>query len=224
MRQKEQRFLFNKQSPHVIEVGKPLYTAIRGQWGATYFQNEHPIVVELACGKGEYTIGLAQEFPEKNFIGVDIKGDRIARGATLAAQRNLRNVAFLRTDIRFLHEFFAPGEISELWITFPDPHPRPKWEKNRLTSPDFLALYAQLLAPGRSDVPATLHLKTDSTLLAEYSLQTLKESAFDVVKYTDDLYNSDLNQIHHGIKTTYEALFTAQGFTVHYVQAIKKAV
>ncbi|AUD02955.1 tRNA (guanosine(46)-N7)-methyltransferase TrmB [Spirosoma pollinicola] len=208
-RRKAQFFLQNAESSNVIEVGKPFYKTIRGRWKTDYFGNENPIVLELACGKGEYTVGLAQAFPDVNFIGVDIKGDRIARGSKAAETLGLQNVAFLRTDINFLTEFFREGEVSEIWITFPDPQPRPKQEKHRLTHPRFLALYKLLLVPG-----GTLHLKTDSPELFAYSLEQVKQANGVDLQYTTDLYNSPLNEIHLGIKTMFEQLFFDKGFTM----------
>ncbi len=218
-RRKTHRFLQNAESPNVIEVGKPLYKTIRGRWRSDYFGNDNPIVLELACGKGEYTIGLAQAFPDTNFIGVDIKGDRIARGSMAAQTAGLTNVAFLRTDINFLTEFFTAGEVNEIWITFPDPQPRPKQEKHRLTHPRFLTLYRQLLVVG-----GTLHLKTDNPELFAYSVEQVQKIHCLNLQLTTDLYNSPLNEIHLGIKTKYEQLFFDQGFTINYLQCKMGAV
>lgn len=212
-RRKTHRFLQNAESANVIEVGKPLYKTIRGRWRQDYFGNENPIVLELACGKGEYTVGLAQAFPAINFIGVDVKGDRIARGSQAAQSLGLTNVAFLRTDINFLSEFFAPEEVNEIWITFPDPQPRPKQEKHRLTHPRFLSIYKILLIKS-----GTLHLKTDNPDLFAYSLEKIREMNFVDLHFTTDLYNSQLNIIHLGIKTNYEELFARKGFTINYLQ------
>ena len=210
---KTHRFLHNAESSNVIEVGKPLYKTIRGRWREDYFDNTNPIVLELACGKGEYTVGLAQAFPDMNFIGVDIKGDRIARGSKAAQTLGLANVGFLRTDINFLTEFFTEEEVNEIWITFPDPQPRPRQEKHRLTHPRFLKTYRALLVPG-----GTLHLKTDSADLFAYSLEQVRQTNCTDLQYTTDLYNSPLNEIHLGIKTTYEQLFFNKGFTINYLQ------
>ncbi|GAB4053069.1 tRNA (guanosine(46)-N7)-methyltransferase TrmB [Spirosoma litoris] len=212
-RRKTHRFLQNAESQNVIEVGKPLYKTIRGNWRSDYFKNDNPIVLELACGKGEYTVGLSQAFPDKNFIGVDIKGDRIARGSKAAQDLGLTNVAFLRTDINFLHEFFAKQEVNEIWITFPDPQPRPRQEKHRLTHPRFLAIYKELFVPG-----GTLHLKTDNPELFAYSLEQVQAMGCTDLQFTTDLYNSPLNGIHIGIKTKYEQLFFDKGFTINYLQ------
>ena len=218
-RRKAQFFLQNAESDNVIEVGKPLYKTIRGRWRSDYFRNENPIVLELACGKGEYTVGLAQAFPDTNFIGVDIKGDRIARGSQAAQSLGLTNVAFLRTDINFLTEFFLEEEVNEIWITFPDPQPRPKQEKHRLTHPRFLELYKKLLV-----ADGTLHLKTDNPDLFAYSLHKVDELGFVNLQYTTNLYESPLNKIHLGIKTKYEQMFFDKGFTINYLQCKMGAV
>ncbi|MDP5139143.1 MAG: methyltransferase domain-containing protein, partial [Spirosomaceae bacterium] len=115
-RRKKERFDHNIEAQNVIERGKPLYTTIKGKWNSNYFENDNPIVVELACGKGEYSVGLGEAYPNKNFIGVDIKGDRIARGSKKAIEKNLDNVCFLRTGIQYLEEFFVEGEIDEIWL------------------------------------------------------------------------------------------------------------
>lgn len=213
-RRKQHRFDYNLQSSIVVERGKEIYNGINGRWKQDYFCNTQPLVVELACGKGEYTVGLAQAFPDKNFLGVDIKGERIARGAKQAETLGLKNVGFLRTDINFLQEFITDGEIDELWITFPDPQPRPKQEKHRLTHPRFLNMYKELLVPG-----GMLHFKTDSPELFAYSLATVQETGFTNLQFTTDLYNSPLNAIHLGIKTHYEQLFFDKGFSINYLQA-----
>ena len=211
-RLKLQRFEQNRLADNVIERGKPTYTAIKGQWNIDQFPRNQPIVVELGCGKGEYTVGLAQAFPDKNFIGVDVKGDRIARGSQQALVGKLTNVAFLRTDIQYLEEFFAPGEISELWITFPDPQPRDKQEKHRLTYAKFLGMYVRLL---KSE--GLLHLKTDNGPFFAYSLESLPANGFALLDWTTDLYNSLLNERHLGIQTKYEAMFFAKGFSINYL-------
>lgn len=218
-RRKQHRFFQNAQSDNVIESGKPLYKTIRGRWNEDYFKNDHPIIVELACGKGEYTVGLAQVFPDKNFIGVDIKGDRIARGSQAAQTLGLTNVAFLRTDINFLEEFFAEKELTEIWITFPDPQPRPKQEKHRLTHPRFLSIYKRLLI-----TTGAFHLKTDNLEFFKYSLEQIRNNGFTDLQCTTDLYESSFDVIHHNIKTKYECLYTNQGFTINYLQCKTGAI
>ena len=212
MRKKQQRFADNAQRPNVLEPGKPLYDHIQGQWQSAYFHNAHTLVVELGCGKGAYTVGLAQQFPDQNFVGVDIKGARLWAGSTAALAHQLSNVAFLRTKIEQLGQFFAPGEVSEFYLPFPDPRPRDRDAKRRLTSPRFLALYRQLLQPG-----GRVHLKTDDKALFTYTLEVLNTQAITDLVYTEDLYRSTWLTAHHGIQTAYEQQFLAQGATIKYL-------
>lgn len=212
-RNKQQRFAANQQNPRVVEPGKPLYQTVRGHWADQFFGNQHPLVVELACGRGEYTVGLARACPAKNFVGVDIKGARLWKGGQTAQSEGLTNAGFLRVRIEGLEAFFAPREVDELWITFPDPRPRDRDEKRRLTSPRFLSLYRRLLAPD-----GWVHLKTDNRPLFDYTLQTLAgENVRDLVT-THDLYASPHAADHHGIQTRYEEIFRAQGFAINYLR------
>ncbi|XWN35213.1 MAG: tRNA (guanosine(46)-N7)-methyltransferase TrmB [Roseivirga sp.] len=213
MRKKQQRFSDNAQRHNVIEPGKATYTQIKGHWCTDYFSNQQDLVVELGCGQGAYTVGLAQQFSHKNFVGVDIKGARLWVGSTQALTHDLDNVAFLRTKIEQLAQYFAPGEISELYIPFPDPRPRDRDAKRRLTSPRFLALYRQLLQPG-----GIVHLKTDDAALFAYTLEVLHTQAVKDLAYTEDLYNSEWLQAHHGIQTGYEQRFLAEGATIKYLR------
>lgn len=191
---------------------------LKGKWNSEYFKNDHPIVLELGCGKGEYTVGLAQRYPHKNFIGVDIKGNRIWKGAKEALDHEMTNVGFLRTRIDFIEAAFASNEVNEIWITFPDP--QPFRERKRLTSPLFLDRYKKLLAPG-----GLIHLKTDSYLLYEYTLKIIKENNYELIEHTDDLYGKneirsfgdDLGEV-GAIKTFYEKKFSALGFNICYVR------
>ena len=132
----------------------------RGEWARSIFGNEHPITLELGCGKGEYTVGLARRHPERNFIGVDIKGHRFWRGAKTSVEEGLNNVAFLRTKIEFVHHFFAPGEVDEIWLTFSDPQPKDEKGTKRITSEVFLERYRRFMVPG-----GIIHVKSDSPLL-----------------------------------------------------------
>jgi tRNA (guanine-N7-)-methyltransferase len=186
---------------------------LKGKWNAEFFKNENPIVLELGCGKGEYTVGLAQRYPDKNFIGVDIKGARMWRGASLAIQNNIRNTGFLRTRIEHILSFFAPGEVSEIWVTFPDPQLKRARAKKRLTSSVFLNRYKQFLKPG-----GLVHLKTDNTPLYEYTCQLCQHNGLEVKYSTSDLYNCGFpNEVLLGIKTHYETLFYAKGFSIKYL-------
>ncbi len=214
-RRKLGRFRHNAETENVIERGKLLYTTIRGRWSEVYFKNPNPIVLELACGKGEYTVGLGSRFPERNFIGIDIKGDRIARGSAKAEELGLKNVAFLRTGIQYLDEFFDPDEVSEIWLVHPDPQPRDKEEKRRLTNPGFLNLYKKYLKDG-----GIYHLKTDSEFLFDYSLEVMeKDPEFELLGFTKDLYSSPLKEGHFEIVTHYERFFTEKGASINYLQA-----
>ena len=212
-RKKLIRFQENTEKQNLLEPGKPLYETIKGNWNKEYFHNANPIVLELACGRGEYTTGLASQIPAKNFVGVDVKGDRLWKGAVIAETQGLKQVAFLRTQIEQLDNFFVPGEASEIWITFPDPRPKDRDDKRRLTHPRFLEMYRRILSPG-----GLVHLKTDDKDLFEYSLQTVKEIGATDLHYTDDLYHSNLFTFHYGIKTRYEQKYITQGMPINYLQ------
>jgi tRNA (guanine-N7-)-methyltransferase len=212
-RVKQKRFVLNKSNERIVEPEKPLYDTIKGNWHSRLFYNSNPIVVELGCGKGEYTVNLAQVFKDKNFIGTDIKGSRIFVGAKQSSDLELGNTAFLRTRIQNLADFFAPGEITEIWITFPDPRPRGKDERRRLTGPRFLGIYKNLLTPG-----GLVHLKTDDADLFQYSKETAIQFGCHVIHATESLYQSPLAALHHGIKTYYEKIFLAEGKPIHYLQ------
>ena len=187
---------------------------LKGNWNKEFFKNGLPIVLELGCGKGEYTTGLAERYPDKNFLGVDIKGARIWKGATIALQNNLKNVGFLRTRIEQISSFFAPDEVSEIWITFPDPQEKRIRATKRLTSSQFLTMYGKFLQPG-----GVIHLKTDNALLYNYTCALCLRNKLDVLFNTNDLYNSDLNEeVLLSIKSHYEALFVAKGFSIKYIR------
>ena len=214
MRGKLQRFEENYKSDIVFEPGKEGYEELNGTWKQEIFGNTNELVIELGCGKGEYTIGLANEFPNRNFIGIDIKGDRIWVGRKQAVEKQLSNVRFLRTEIAFLLKFFDESEVDEIWLTFPDPRPKKRDAKRRLSHPNFLAYYQRIL---KED--GWFKFKTDNTPLFEYTLDLLKEE-WPVLnlEYTFDLYNSELNTEHFGIKTKYEQLFHAKGEKIKYLK------
>lgn len=183
----------------------------KGKWRGEIFGNDNPIVLELGCGKGEYTVGLAERFPSKNFIGIDIKGARIWSGAKYANENNITNAAFLRTSIELLAEFFASGEVDEIWITFPDP--QMKKVRKRLTSTTFMNLYRKVLRPG-----GTIHLKTDSPFLYTYTSLMIRENALPETVNTEDLY-ADPKGVSDilGIKTHYERQWLERGLTIKYI-------
>jgi len=213
-RKKLVRFAQNEVNPNVVQAGKPIFEQIKGQRNALQFANDQPLVVELACGRGEFTLGLGRQYPNQNFIGVDIKGSRIWKGSSSATAEGIYTVAFLRTQIQQLQDFFAPGEISELWITFPDPFPRDGDEKRRLTSPKFLEMYKQLVKAG-----GLIHFKTDNTGLYEYTDMVLKDRPDCQIHFnTADFYESELRDAHHGIKTRYEKIFSDKGEKIKYIQ------
>lgn len=192
-----------------IKEGFPL----SGKWHKEYFKNENPIVLELGCGKGEYSVGLAKNNPNKNYIGVDIKGNRIWTGASEALNSKLNNVAFVRTRIDFIDHCFSENEISEIWITFPDPQPQKTRARKRLTHMMFINRYKKFLKPG-----GLIHLKTDSTSFYEYTLEVIAENKFTLLFYTNDLYNNCPAGREEliNIKTHYEKLFTDKGEKIKY--------
>jgi len=187
---------------------------LKGCWHSDYFKNTNPIVLELGCGKGEYTIGLSENNHSKNYIGVDIKGNRIWVGAKYAIENNLNNVAFLRTRIDFIEHRFLENEIDEIWITFPDRQPQSTRKRSRLTNPLFLNRYKKILKKG-----GLIHLKTDSTSLYEYTLQVIEENKNLIIWQTDNLYQNcpDNRQELIQIKTHYEKLFTDKGENIKYI-------
>jgi tRNA (guanine-N7-)-methyltransferase len=214
LKRKQERFRIIESNANVIEPSKPAYQTIKGRWNEYYFKNSNPITLELACGRGEYTIGLARLFPGRNFIGVDIKGERIWKGSTIALEEQMWNVAFLRTNILALENFFEPHEVSEIWLTFPDPRPRKRDVKRRLTSPRYLDLYKRLLTSG-----AFLRLKTDNTFLYEYTMEQLAgRSDIADLAFTADVYDSDLKNECFDIKTRYEQEFTEKGEKIKYLR------
>lgn len=184
---------------------------LRGKWHSDIFMNPNPIVIELGCGRGEYTLGLARKYPDKNFIGIDIKGNRIWSGAMEAHREELVNVRFLRTEIEFLTQFFAPDEVAEIWLTFPDP--QMKKVRRRLTSTRFLEMYRQIL--GKKKI---LNLKSDSQFLYQYTKEVAKANDITIIEDRDNIYtqveeSSDLRQI----QTYYEHQWLARGIDIKYL-------
>ncbi len=196
---------------NVIELqdGKVL----KGRWSELHFKNRHPLILELGCGKGEYTVNLGRLFPEKNFIGIDYKGNRIWRGAKTAIEENMANVAFLRIQIENLLDYFSENEIAEIWITFPDPQPQLSREKKRLSSSRFLNMYKIILQE-----KGPVHLKTDSDLLYAYTLQKVKELRLKTHVRTEDLYASKFADELLSIKTYYEKKYLANDKNINYLK------
>ncbi|GHA58188.1 tRNA (guanosine(46)-N7)-methyltransferase TrmB [Pontibacter akesuensis] len=212
-RSKMAKFAVVAERENVFEPGNELYDQLAGNWRKLYFNNDNPIVLEVGCGRGEYTVGMGRLFPDKNFIGSDIKGARIWKGSTMAMEEELENVAFLRAFIENIGELFAENEIDEIWITFPDPRPRDRDIKRRLTSPRFLELYERILKPG-----GIIHFKTDNEPLFDYTLEILADRKVKNLLQTKDLYNSDLQEHTMGIQTTYEKRYLAEGIKIKYLQ------
>jgi tRNA (guanine-N7-)-methyltransferase len=215
-KRKLQRFAENLTFPHVFQpklTYPPADDGMKGKWNDTFFRNQNSIVLELGCGRGEYTVELAKKFPQKNFIGIDWKGARLWRGAKTVHEERMPNVAFLRIQIQNIESFFSQNEISEIWITFPDPQPQKTRERKRLTSEFFLNKYKNILKPD-----GIIHLKTDNEGFYNFTLQTLKDFNLPVHISTDNLYESSFVDEVLSIKTTYEKIFTAQGAQSRYVK------
>ena len=215
------KFADMKTYPNVFEYairyGDGQTCEMQGHWNESFFHNNHPIVLELGCGRGEYTIGLARQYPGKNYIGIDIKGARMWSGATEALREGLTNVAFLRTGIEQIHRFFAPGEVSELWITFPDP--QMKKHTKRLTSTPFLERYSQILRPD-----GIIHLKTDSPFLYTYTDALVKLNDLPVEVNTANLYGplspaeEEMTSEARLIQTYYETQWLGRGLDIKYIR------
>ena len=187
--------------------------SIKGKWKSAVFKNDNPLVVELGCGKGEYSLGLSRKYPDKNFLGVDVKGARMWKGASDANNEGISNVAFLRTRIEFIEYCFAKSEIDEIWITFPDPQIKKKRAKNRLTHPVFLDRYSNILQDN-----GLIHLKTDSQFLHGYTLGIIEGHQHHLEDAEHDIYNAVLKRENMEIKTHYEKLFLAKNMPISYLR------
>jgi len=192
-----------------MEEGKDL----KSKWAVQHFKNNNPIVLELACGKGEYSVNMAKFFPEKNFIGIDLKGNRIWRGARTGVDENIENLAFLRIQIEDIADYFGQQEVDEIWITFPDPQPQDSREKKRLTFPGFLNKYKGFLKPG-----GKINLKTDNDGLYAYTEEVVQQQNLICHKKTDKLYHSEFYDDVLKIKTHYERIYLKQDKNINYIQ------
>ena len=214
------RFAENKILPNVFQPTRDEALdnyPLKGKWRTEVFKNQNPIVLELGCGKGEYSVGLAKSFPNKNFIGIDIKGARFWFGAKEAVEKNLNNVAFLRTQIELVDCFFDHDEVDEIWITFPDPQIKYRRTKHRMTHPDFLDRYKKILKKN-----GIVHLKTDSEFLHGYTLGLLQGQGHEIISAHHDIYGAPEYEpgtpLLREIKTYYEGLFSAKGKTITYLK------
>jgi tRNA (guanine-N7-)-methyltransferase len=187
--------------------------SMKGKWNSNFFENNYPVVLELGCGKGEYTIGLAEFEPEKNYVGIDIKGSRMWNGAKHALENGLNNVGFLRTNIELIDRFFGVDEVSEIWLTFPDP--QMKKTRKRLTSTRFVELYRHFLKPG-----GIVHLKTDSNFQYQYTLEMAKVNGFEIVSNDPDIYAKEQIDPTLLIKTFYEQQWISRGITIKYISFV----
>lgn len=186
---------------------------LKGKWHSEVFKNNHPLVLELACGKGDYALALAKKYPHKNFIGVDSKGARIFTGSKTALEQKLTNVVFARMKIENITNFFSLAEVDELWITFPDPYPKERDEKRRLTAPGFLKRYQQITKPG-----AIVHFKTDDLPLFHFTKQSVEGFGLKILYYKENIYASPLDVEELDIQTYYEKKHLVQGRTINYLQ------
>ncbi|WP_405199761.1 tRNA (guanosine(46)-N7)-methyltransferase TrmB [Christiangramia sp. LLG6405-1] len=215
---KLKRFRENEQFENVIQPSREELTdnefALKGNWSKDFFKNNNPIVLELGCGKGEYTVELARQNPDKNFIGVDIKGARFWRGAKTAIEEGMENVAFIRTQIELIEYVFASGEVSEIWITFPDPQIKYKRTKHRLTNAEFLIRYKNILK-----VDGLMHLKTDSEFMHGYTLGLLHGQGQEILYAHHDIYSNEYSPKEvTGIQTFYEKQYLEKGKPITYIQ------
>ncbi|MCU0459136.1 MAG: tRNA (guanosine(46)-N7)-methyltransferase TrmB [Bacteroidales bacterium] len=213
---KHARWAEMKGFDHVIEPSFDevfrQHHSLRGRWHGEWFRNNNPIILELGCGKGEYTVGLATRYPEKNFIGIDIKGARMWKGAKQASIMGLPNATFLRTRIEFTTSFFAPGEVDEIWLTFPDPQMKRKREKKRLSGPHFLNLYRQYLKDG-----GIVHLKTDCRELYDYTAALAEKNGLKTITSVTDLHRDLPGDPLLSIRTHYEEMFLKQSIPITYL-------
>lgn len=215
---KLKRFKENESFANVIQPSREELTdhqfALKGNWQKDMFQNNNPIVLELGCGKGEYTVALAQKFPERNFIGIDIKGARFWRGAKTAIEEEIKNAAFLRIQIELVEYAFGENEVDEIWITFPDPQIKYKRTKHRMTNSSFLERYKRILKPD-----GIIHLKTDSEFMYGYTLGLLHGAGHEVIYANHDVYkNEGSPEEVIGIQTFYEQQYLEQNKPITYIR------
>jgi len=224
-KRKLQRFAENETFEHFFQPGWEELSAgfsLRGNWRSGFFRNDKPLIIEMGCGKGEYTVDLSGKYPERNFIGIDKKGARMWRGAKTSIEANRPNVAFLRIRAENICQVFGPAEVDEIWITFPEPQPNSPRHSKRFTSPEFIERYRKLLKPG-----GLIHLKTDNDMFYNYTLDVISEQGHKLLYSNNDLYaNPDDSEVKDviDVQTHYEKIWLSQGLTIKYLKFKLKEV
>ncbi len=218
-KRKLQRFAENATFNHFFQPGWEELSAgfsLCGKWNSDFFGNENPIIIEMGCGKGEYTVDLSDKYPLRNFIGIDKKGARMWRGAKTSMEQSRANVAFVRTRAENINMVFGPDEVDEIWITFPEPQPNSPRHSKRFTSPEFINRYRKLLKPG-----GIIHLKTDSDLFYAYTLEVISEGGYEILYNNSNLYSDpsdpEVKDV-VDVQTHYEKIWLAQGLTIKYLR------
>jgi tRNA (guanine-N7-)-methyltransferase len=224
-KRKLQRFAENETFEHFFQPGWEELSAgfsLRGNWKSGFFRNDNPLIIEMGCGKGEYTVDLSGKYPQRNFIGIDKKGARMWRGAKTSNEANRPNVAFLRIRAENICQVFGSAEVDEIWITFPEPQPNSPRHSKRFTSPEFIERYRKLLKPG-----GLIHLKTDSDMFYNYTLDVINEYGHELLYSNNDLYsNPDDSEVKDviDVQTHYEKIWLSQGLTIKYLKFKLKGV
>jgi tRNA (guanine-N7-)-methyltransferase len=216
VKKKLAHFAENLTFSHLFQNPYPDFNTVfplKNQWRSDYFKNDNPLILELGCGKGEYTVNLALADPGKNFIGVDIKGARIWKGCKMVQAMGLKNVAFIRSRIEYIEYFFGKDEVDEIWLTFPDPQPQSNRKRKRLTSPLFLNRYINFLKPG-----GIIHLKTDNSGLYEFTLEIIEEQGHNLVFNSEDIYSLAQAHAATSIQTFYEAIYQKESIPIKYIE------
>jgi tRNA (guanine-N7-)-methyltransferase len=223
-KRKLQRFAENATFNHFFQPGWEELSAgfsLQGKWNAGFFGNNNPVIIEMGCGKGEYTIDLSTKYPDRNFIGIDKKGARMWKGAKTSNEEQRTNVAFLRIRAENIGMVFGPDEVDEIWITFPEPQPNSPRHSKRFTSPEFIRRYRQLLKPN-----GIIHLKTDSDLFYNYTLEVIGDGGHEILYNNSDLYSNpgdpEVKDV-IDVQTHYEKIWLSQGSTIKYLRFKLKA-
>jgi len=216
VKKKLAHFAENLTFPHLFQNPYPDFLQpfqLKGNWKRVFFQNDNPLIIELGCGKGEYSVNLAIQNPGKNYIGTDIKGARLWKGCKMVQEMNLKNVAFIRSRVEYIEYFFGRDEVDEIWLTFPDPQPQSNRKRKRLTSPLFLNRYKNLLKPG-----GIIHLKTDNAGLYQFTLEIIKEEKHQLLFASEDIYHMEEFHEATAIQTFYEAIYLKKGIPIKYIE------